>query len=85
MIEEIEDFLQDKYEYITIEIEKGNYTIEFIFYISVRLTDFKNNDTVKSIRFVFYWNKQNTTESNLRQIKAKIDNSIVKFFNKEVK
>lgn len=85
MIEEIEDFLQDKYEYITIEIEKGNYTIEFIFYISVRLTDFKNNDTVKSIRFVFYWNKQNTTESNLRQIKAKIDNSIVKFFNKEVR
>lgn len=84
MIEEIEDNLQDEYNYLTIEIEKGRYNIEFIFYVSVKLTDFKDNDTVKSIRFNFYWNKNLTTDANIRQIKQKINNSIIKFFIKEV-
>ena len=84
MIEEIEDYLQEKYDYITIEIDKGKKTNEYIFYISVRLTDFKNNDTVKSIRFIFYWDRFLTDDANLRQLKTKIDNSIIKFFMKEV-
>ena len=81
MIEEIEDYLQEIYDYISIEIEKGRYSFE---YISVRLTDFKNNDTVKSIRFNFYWDRHVTDETNYRQLKTKIDNSIIKFFMKEV-
>lgn len=84
MIEEIEDYLQEKYDYITIEIDKGKKSNEYIFYISVRLTDFKNNDTVKSIRFIFYWDRFLTDDANLRQLKTKIDNSIIKFFMKEV-
>ena len=82
MIEEIEDYLQEIYDYITIEIDKGRYSFEYIFYISVRLTDFKNNDTVKSIRFNFYWDRHVTDETNYRQLKSKIDNSIIKFFMK---
>lgn len=84
MIEEIEDYLQEIYDYITIEIDKGRYSFEYIFYISVRLTDFKNNDTVKSIRFNFYWDRNGTDDTNYRQLKSKIDNSIIKFFMKEV-
>lgn len=84
MIEEIEDFLQETYDYITIEIDKGRKTNEYIFYISIRLTDFKNNDTVKSIRFSFYWDRFSTNDINFRQLKSKVDNSIIKFFMKEV-
>lgn len=83
-VESIEDYLQEIYDYITIEIDKGRKTNEYIFYISIRLTDFKNNDTVKSIRFKFYWNRHVTNETNYRQLKSKIDNSIIKFFMKEV-
>lgn len=84
MIEEIEDNLQDEYNYLSIEIEKGRNETEFIFYVSVKLTDFKNNDVVKSIRFNFYWNKTLTIETNIRQIKQKINNSIIKFFMKGI-
>lgn len=84
MIEEIEDYLQEIYDYITIEIDKGRKTNEYIFYISVRLTSFKNNDIVKSIRFSFYWDRFSTNDVNFRQLKSKIDNSIIKFFMKEV-
>ena len=83
MIEEIEDFLQETYDYITIEIDKGRKTNEYIFYISIRLTDFKNNDTVKAVRFSFYWDRFSTNDTNFRQLKSKVDNSIIKFFMKE--
>ena len=33
MIEEIEDYLQEIYDFITIEIDKGRYSFEYIFYI----------------------------------------------------
>ena len=96
MIEEIEDYLQEIYDktkdsYIqdTVNLckRKMNGTGDknrFNEIVGKLKSIEKNIDTVKSIRFNFYWDRNGTDETNYRQLKSKIDNSIIKFFMKEV-
>lgn len=83
MIEEIKDELQNYYEFLSIDVEYIKLRTYNI-YVSVSLTDYKNADIIKSVQFEFEWNIRGTTESNLNQLKYKINKAIIKFFIKEV-
>ena len=82
MEETIRDELQNYYEFLNIEVE---YTTirTYNIYVSISLTDYKNTDIIKTVQFEFYWNKNGTTESNINQLKYKINKAIIKFFIKE--
>ena len=52
-------------------------------YVSISLTDYKNEDIIKAVQFEFTWDIKGTNESNLNQLKYKINKAIIKFFIKE--
>ena len=82
MEETIIDELEKYYEFLNIEVEY--ITIRtYNIYVSISLTDYKNTDIIKTVQFEFYWNKNGTTESNINQLKYKINKAIIKFFIKE--
>jgi hypothetical protein len=79
MEETIKDELEKYYEFLNIEVEY--ITIRtYNIYVSISLTDYKNTDIIKSVQFEFIWNKNGTNESNLNQLKYKINKAIIKFF-----
>lgn len=80
IIEELEKY----YEFLSIEVEYVTVRTYNI-YVSISLTDYKNTDIIKAVQFEFYWNKDGTIESNMNQLKYKVNKSIIKFFIKEVK
>ena len=82
MTEEIKDELENTYEYLIFEIEYIELKTYKI-YVSISLTDYKNNDKIKAIEFNFRWDDRGTKESNLNQMKYKINKAILKFFMKE--
>ena len=82
MTEEIKDELENTYEFLIFEIEYIELKTYKI-YVSISLTDYKNNDKIKAIEFNFKWDDRGTKESNLNQMKYKINKAILKFFMKE--
>ena len=82
MTEEIKDELENTYEFLIFEIEYIELKTYKI-YVSISLTDYKNNDKIKAIEFNFKWDDRGTKESNLNQLKYKINKAILKFFMKE--
>ena len=82
MTEIIKDELEKYYEFLNFEIEYIKIRTYNI-YVSISLTDYKNNDIVKAVQFEFGWDVRHTTESNLNQLKYKINKAIIKFFIKE--
>ena len=82
MTEEIKDELENTYEFLIFEIEYIEIKTYKI-YVSISLTDYKNNDKIKAIEFNFKWDDRGTKESNLHQLKYKINKAILKFFMKE--
>ena len=65
-----EDFLHIEIEYITIRTYK--------IYVSINFTEFKNDDKIRAVEFTFIWDKNGTIESNINQLKYKINKSIVR-------
>lgn len=79
MEEIIRDELQDYYEFLSIDVEYIKLRTYNI-YVSISLTDYKNADIIKSVQFEFTWDIRGTNESNLNQLKYKINKAIIKFF-----
>lgn len=82
MVEEIIDELEKYYEFLNIEVEYIKIRTYNI-YVSISLTDYKNEDIIKAVQFEFTWDIRGTKESNLNQLKYKINKAIIKFFIKE--
>lgn len=82
MEEIIRDELQNYYEFLSIDVEYIKLRTYNI-YVSISLTDYKNVDIIKSVQFEFTWDIRGTNESNLNQLKYKINKAILKFFMKE--
>lgn len=79
MEEIIRDELQNYYEFLSIDVEYIKLRTYNI-YVSISLTDYKNADIIKSVQFEFTWDIRGTNESNLNQLKYKINKAIIKFF-----
>ena len=79
MEEIIRDELQNYYEFLSIDVEYIKFRTYNI-YVSISLTDYKNVDIIKSVQFEFTWDIRGTNESNLNQLKYKINKAIIKFF-----
>lgn len=82
MVEEIKDELEKYYEFLSIDVEYIKIRTYNI-YVSISLTDYKNEDIIKAVQFEFTWDIRGTKESNLNQLKYKINKAIIKFFIKE--
>ena len=82
MVEEIIDELEKYYEFLNIDVEYIKIRTYNI-YVSISLTDYKNEDIIKAVQFEFTWDIRGTKESNLNQLKYKINKAIIKFFIKE--
>lgn len=82
MEEIIRDELENYYEFLSIDVEYIKLRTYNI-YVSISLTDYKNVDIIKSVQFEFTWDIRGTNESNLNQLKYKINKAILKFFMKE--
>lgn len=79
MEEIIKDELEKYYEFLNIEVEYIKIRTYNI-YVSISLTDYKNEDIIKAVQFEFTWDIRGTKESNLNQLKYKINKAIIKFF-----
>lgn len=79
MEETIKDELEKYYEFLNIEVEYIKIRTYNI-YVSISLTDYKNEDIIKAVQFEFTWDIRGTKESNLNQLKYKINKAIIKFF-----
>lgn len=82
MEEIIKDELEKYYEFLNIDVEYIKIRTYNI-YVSISLTDYKNEDIIKAVQFEFTWDIRGTKESNLNQLKYKINKAIIKFFIKE--
>lgn len=82
MEETIKDELKKYYEFLNIDVEYIKIRTYNI-YVSISLTDYKNEDIIKAVQFEFTWDIRGTKESNLNQLKYKINKAIIKFFIKE--
>lgn len=82
MEETIKEELEKYYEFLNIEVEYIKIRTYNI-YVSISLTDYKNEDIIKAVQFEFTWDIRGTKESNLNQLKYKINKAIIKFFIKE--
>lgn len=82
MEEIIKDELEKYYEFLNIDVEYIKIRTYNI-YVSISLTDYKNEDIIKAVQFEFTWDIRGTNESNLNQLKYKINKTIIKFFIKE--
>ena len=82
MEEIIKDELEKYYEFLSIDVEYIKIRTYNI-YVSISLTDYKNEDIIKAVQFEFTWDIRGTKESNLNQLKYKINKAIIKFFIKE--
>ena len=82
MVEEIKEELEKYYEFLNIDVEYIKIRTYNI-YVSISLTDYKNKDIIKAVQFEFTWDIRGTKESNLNQLKYKINKAIIKFFIKE--
>lgn len=82
MEETIKDELEKYYEFLNIDVEYIKIRTYNI-YVSISLTDYKNEDIIKAVQFEFTWDIRGTKESNLNQLKYKINKAIIKFFIKE--
>lgn len=79
MEETIKDELEKYYEFLNIDVEYIKIRTYNI-YVSISLTDYKNEDIIKAVQFEFTWDIRGTKESNLNQLKYKINKAIIKFF-----
>lgn len=79
MEEIIKDELEKYYEFLNIDVEYIKIRTYNI-YVSISLTDYKNEDIIKAVQFEFTWDIRGTKESNLNQLKYKINKAIIKFF-----
>lgn len=79
MEETIKDELEKYYEFLSIDVEYIKIRTYNI-YVSISLTDYKNEDIIKAVQFEFTWDIRGTKESNLNQLKYKINKAIIKFF-----
>lgn len=79
MEEIIKEELEKYYEFLSIEVEYIKIRTYNI-YVSISLTDYKNKDIIKAVQFKFTWDIKGTNESNLNQLKYKINKAIIKFF-----
>lgn len=82
MEEIIKEELEKYYEFLSIDVEYIKIRTYNI-YVSISLTDYKNEDIIKAVQFEFTWDIRGTKESNLNQLKYKINKAIIKFFIKE--
>ena len=82
MEEIIKEELEKYYEFLNIDVEYIKIRTYNI-YVSISLTDYKNEDIIKAVQFEFTWDIRGTNESNLNQLKYKINKAIIKFFIKE--
>lgn len=79
MEETIKEELEKYYEFLLIDVEYIKIRTYNI-YVSISLTDYKNEDIIKAVQFEFAWDIRGTNESNLNQLKYKINKAIIKFF-----
>lgn len=79
MEEIIKEELEKYYEFLNIDVEYIKIRTYNI-YVSISLTDYKNEDIIKAVQFEFTWDIRGTNESNLNQLKYKINKAIIKFF-----
>jgi len=79
MEETIKDELEKYYEFLNIDVEYIKIRTYNI-YVSISLTEYKNEDIIKAVQFEFTWDIRGTKESNLNQLKYKINKAIIKFF-----
>lgn len=79
MEEIIKEELEKYYEFLSIDVEYIKIRTYNI-YVSISLTDYKNEDIIKAVQFEFTWDIRGTKESNLNQLKYKINKAIIKFF-----
>ena len=83
MIEKIEEELKKYYDFLTIEVEYVEFQTYKI-YISVNLSDYIESEVVKGVEFEYKWIGNLTINSNIEQMKYKIEKAIIKFFRKEI-
>ena len=84
MVEEIEEKLQEYYEFLTIEVDYVKIKTYKI-YISVKLTDFRDSEVIKGVEFEQTWEDNLTFSANIEQLRYHIEKAIIKFFRKENK
>lgn len=79
MVEEIEEYLRERFEFITIKVEyKQIKTYSII--IELKL----DNNIIRS-SFDYIWSNESTVNCNLSSIKYYVNKSIIKLFERSEK
>ena len=79
MVEEIEEYLKERFEFITIKVEYKQIKTYSI------IIELKLNNTIIRSSFDYIWSNESTLNSNLSSIKYYVNKSIIKLFERSEK
>lgn len=79
MVEEIEEYLKERFEFITIKVEYKQIKTYLI------IIELKLNNTIIRSSFDYIWSNESTLNSNLSSIKYYVNKSIIKLFERSEK
>lgn len=79
MVEEIEEYLRERFEFIEIKVEYKQIKTYSI------IIELKLNNTIIRSSFDYIWSNESTLNSNLSSIKYYVNKSIIKLFERSEK
>lgn len=79
MVEEIEEYLKERFEFIKIKVEYKQIKTYSI------IIELKLNNTIIRSSFDYIWSNESTLNSNLSSIKYYVNKSIIKLFERSEK